>query len=74
LCGWVVVGGVKGNFSVSFGPKPRFRLLIWFWTNLNNYGTVSDIGDKNSEESDLKLVEILYLIRFFTEYVSKQIM
>ena len=38
LCGWVVVGGVESNFSVSFGPKPWFRLWIWTWTKLNNCG------------------------------------
>jgi hypothetical protein len=32
-CGWV---GVEGNFSVSFGPKPGFRLWILTWTKLNN--------------------------------------
>ena len=31
-------GGVEGNFSVNFGPKPGFRLWIWTWTKLNNYG------------------------------------
>ena len=34
----VCVGGggwFEGKFSVSFGPKPRFRLWIWTWTNLN---------------------------------------
>ena len=29
----VVVVGVEGNFSVSFGPKPGFRLWLWFWPN-----------------------------------------
>ena len=29
-------GWFDGNFSVSFGPKPRFRLWIWTWTKLNN--------------------------------------
>jgi hypothetical protein len=29
-------GGVEGNFSVSFGPKPGFRLWLWFWPKLNN--------------------------------------
>ena len=33
-------GGVEGNFSVSFGPKPGFRLWIWTWTKLNNYEMV----------------------------------
>ena len=32
----LVGGGVEGNFSVSFGPKPGFRLWIWTWTKLNN--------------------------------------
>ena len=30
------MGGVEGNFSVSFGPKPGFRLWIRTWTKLNN--------------------------------------
>ena len=34
---WWLVGGVEGNFSVSFGPKPEFRLGIWTWTKLYNY-------------------------------------
>ena len=29
--------GFLGKFSVSFGPKPWFRLWIWTWTKLNNY-------------------------------------
>jgi hypothetical protein len=33
---WEVVVGVEGNFSVSFGPKPGFRLWLWFWPKLNN--------------------------------------
>ena len=36
--GWWVVG-VEGNFSVSFGPNPGFRLWIWTWTKLNNMYT-----------------------------------
>ena len=28
----------EGKFSVSFGPKPGFRL--WIWTKLNNYAIV----------------------------------
>ena len=28
-------GGVEGNFSVSFGPNPGFKLWIWAWTKLN---------------------------------------
>jgi hypothetical protein len=36
LCGWWWwVVGVEGNFSVSFGPNPRFKLWIWAWTKLN---------------------------------------
>ena len=35
----VVGGGVEGNFSVSFGPKPGFMLGIWTWTKLNNLNT-----------------------------------
>jgi hypothetical protein len=31
--------GVEGNFSVSFGPKPGFRLWFWSWTKLNNNDT-----------------------------------
>jgi hypothetical protein len=31
-----VVGGVEGNFSVSFDPKPMFTFWIWTWTKLNN--------------------------------------
>jgi hypothetical protein len=30
---WVV--GFEGNFIVSFGPKPGFRLRILPWTKLN---------------------------------------
>ena len=33
--GWWVGGGVEGNFSVSFGPNPGFKLWIWAWTKLN---------------------------------------
>ena len=29
-------GWFEGNFSVSFGPKPWFKLWIWTWTKLNN--------------------------------------
>ena len=29
-------GGFDSEFSVSFGPKLRFRLWIWTWTKLNN--------------------------------------
>ena len=29
-------GWFEGNFSVSFGPKPWFKLCIWTWTKLNN--------------------------------------
>ena len=31
----VVVGGLEGDFSVSFGPKLPFRLWIWTWTKLD---------------------------------------
>ena len=32
---WVVGGGLEGKFSVSFGPKPEYRLWIWTWIKLN---------------------------------------
>jgi hypothetical protein len=38
LCGGEWVGSLEGKFSVSFGPKPGFRVSIWTWTKLNNTG------------------------------------
>ena len=30
-------GWFEGKFSVSFGPKPGFKLWIGTWTKLNNW-------------------------------------
>jgi hypothetical protein len=42
-----VGGGLEGKFSVSFGPKPWFKLWIWTWTKLNNSSKLIHVESLN---------------------------